>query len=176
MKLIYHGSPRQFSQFDYRMIGERGTSEGFGFYFTDSVDIAKQYAYQGYLYTAEFLGKKSLSTTRKTITVSALSRFLTQLHKMGSYLDNYGDSSYEGFHNVLRRAVNSIREYSDNDVDLIGSIINSYGGAEPVLRTLYQMFGYDYVKTKAEWTGNAYIYVLLVPEAFRVISVQPYRG
>lgn len=176
MVKVYHGSPYYFTEFDYSRMGQIGTSEGFGFYFTDNPQIALGYAFtqgnKGYLYTADFFGRKGLSPTRITLTVTDLKQFLTRIHRIGQYLDNYGDSNFEGFHNVLNRATKSLREYCDNDVDLIGSIINSYGSAEQVLRVLYHMFGYDHIKTRPEWVGESYIYVMLVPEAFRISGIK----
>ena len=32
--LAYHGSPQDFKEFSYEFMGNTGTAEGFGFYFT----------------------------------------------------------------------------------------------------------------------------------------------
>ena len=65
---LYHGSSNKFNKFDYSKIRTNGTSEGLGFYFTDSKEIASQYGDNGYLYTVKLNANKSLSDNEKTIS------------------------------------------------------------------------------------------------------------
>ncbi|MCY9738151.1 hypothetical protein M5X17_31150 [Paenibacillus alvei] len=176
--IVYHGSKVEFDRFDYAKIGENGTAEGFGFYFTSKKSIAENYAHKGYLYTVEFVGKKTLSSSFKTLTKDQLKKFLERLNETGEYLLNYGEIKYEGYYNVLQTAVNSEWEYNDNDVDLVSSICNAYGGKEEVLTELYDMFGYDHIQITAEW-GNSEdiencLFIATVNEAFKIISIEKF--
>ncbi|MCR8994610.1 hypothetical protein [Brevibacillus laterosporus] len=177
--IVYHGSAMKFDRFDYDKIGKNATAEGFGFYFTSKKSIAENYAHKGYLYTVEFMGKKSLSSTKKTITKNQLKKFLERLNETGEYLSNYGDIKYEGFNDVLQNAVELEWENSNNDVDLICSICNAYGGKEEVLTELYNMFGYDHIQVNAEW-GNSEdiencLFIATVNEAFKIINVEKFK-
>lgn len=173
MTVVYHGSKAKFDTFDYQTIGLNATSEGFGFYFTDSKQIAKGYGGEGYLYTVDFTGKKSLSSTTKTLTKAQLGKFLTRLDKTGQYLANFGDTAYEGLDKVLRKAVNSAYDINENDVEMIADICNVYGSKGEPLQELYALFGYDCIIVNAQWgKGPHTIYVALVHEAYTIIKVE----
>lgn len=170
--IVYHGSKNKFDKFDYDKVGTHATSEGFGFYFTDSKQIAEGYGFEGFLYTVEFTGKKSLSSAKKTITKAQLRKFLKRLDEMGQFLSNYGDTEYEGFNKVLNEAVNSVYNWADDDVEMICGICNAYGGKEDPLQELYKMFGFDSVVLKADWGKEHTIHIATVHEAYRIIQVE----
>lgn len=173
--IVYHGSPNYFNKFDYNRIGENGTSEGFGFYFTDKKHIAENYVGKGYLYTVQLTGKE-LSGTKLTITEKQFKQLATRLNDEEGYLSNFGEIEYEGFENVLQYAVDLEYDSSDNDAELIGGIINAYGSKENVLQAVYDMFGYGYVKDdNCNWgnsKGNQTVYVALVNEVINIVEIQ----
>lgn len=177
MTIVYHGSgsAEEFKQFDYLRIGKNGTSEGFGFYFTDSIKIAEGYAGGGCLYTVEFLGRKSLSFTKRTITKDQLSKYLKRLHEVdgGYFLSNWGDIAWDGFNKILNDATISLLESNENDVDLIGDIISTYGAKEEPLNELYKLLGYDSIVLPSEWGTEPHnIYIALVHEAYKIVEVE----
>jgi len=177
---VYHGSKSNFDQFNHDYIGANGTSEGIGFYFTDSKRIAEGYAEKGYLYTVEFNGKKSLSSTSKTITKSQLKKFLKILNTKRDYLSNYGDIEYEGLQKVLNEAVENEYNINDNDVDLICGICHGLGNSETCLTTLYNVLGYDSIVLDAIWglTKDGMtqrLYIALVNEAFNIVEVKKFN-
>ncbi|WP_145052710.1 hypothetical protein [Paenibacillus xylanexedens] len=176
MLTVYHGSPYKFDQFDPTKIGLRATSEGYGFYFTNNKFIASNYAAGGYLYTVSFDGKKSLSSTEKTITRPQLRRFLAKLHETsnGDFLDNFQEVAYHGMQKVLSYTTNLHYDYNDDDVDIIATICNAYGSKEP-LKILYEMLGYDHIKTLAEWSHDGeenMLYIALVNDVITIKSVE----
>jgi len=188
--IVYHGSPNKFNTFDYSCIGQNGTSEGIGFYCTDNKTIAEGYAkesrnngkYEGYLYTIEFNGKKSLSSTKRTITKSMLKKYLLTLQNNGiDYLSNYNDVEYYGVNKVLIEATEAENEASSNDVDLICSICHGSGNTEICLKTLYNTFGYDSIILQAEWginditKENQNLYIALVNEAIMIKNIENVR-
>ena len=42
-KILYHGSPKEFNEFDPSKVGERITSLGLGHYLTPDIELAKTY-------------------------------------------------------------------------------------------------------------------------------------
>ena len=177
MTIVYHGSKVQFDKFDHSFIGKNATAEGYGFYFTDIKEIAEAYAQNGFLYTVKFNGKKSLSSTKKTITKTQLKKIIEQLHRSHEcgYLWDYGDIGTQGYNSVLAEAINLEYNGNDNDVELIASICNVYGSKEP-LQILYNMFGYDHIKTVAEWNHGLdeeqTLYIALVNDIINIVDVK----
>lgn len=127
------------------------------------------------MYTVEFKGQKSLSSVKKTITKTELKRFLIHLDIIGKFLSNYGETDFEGYNKVLQTALDAEWNYSNNDVDLICSISNSFGSRETVLKELYKVFGYDHIAVTAEWGNHDDIanglFIATVNEAFNIIQV-----
>lgn len=173
--LVYHGSPNKFDKFDYNKIGENGTAEGFGFYFTDKKSIAENYAGSGYIYTVELKGKE-LSGTEMTITEKQFRKLALHLNKKGEYLSNFGEVAYDGLENVLRIAVETEYESSEDDAELIGGIINAYGDKEGVLQAAYKLLGYGFIKdNEPKWghsNGNQTVYVALANEVIEVHKIE----
>lgn len=174
--LVYHGSSNNFEKFDYSRIGTNGTTEGFGFYFTDKKHIAENYTNDnGYLYSVQLKGKE-LSGDELTITENQFRKLAVHLNDKNEYLSNFGDVNYEGLNAVLNEAVSCEYDNSNDDADLIGGVVNAYGNSQDVLQALYSMFGYGYIKdTDCAWgnsNGNQTVYVALVNEVIEIISVE----
>jgi hypothetical protein len=169
---IYHGSKHKFDLFDGSKIGTNGTLEGKGFYFTDEIRIAKGYAQDGYLYTAEFKGKKQLSGDKITIKKKELKNFLLELDKEMDYLSNWGEVAYTGIESLLEEAINGETSGVDNDIDLISSICNASGSTGRTLEILYEKLGYDSIITKGDWGGDQTIYIALVNEAVELLEIE----
>lgn len=169
---VYHGSPARFEKFDYSKIGTNGTSEGKGFYFTDSKRIAEGYGQDGYLYTVNFKGKKSLSSDALTITREELKKFLIELDKETDYLSNWGDVSFDGLEKVLDEAIRGEYDTSDNDVDLISGIANASGSMEASLTILHKLLGFDSIVMDAEWGNGQKIYIALIHDVIELVEVK----
>lgn len=170
--IVFHGSQQLFDTFDYGKIGLNGTSEGKGFYFTDSINVANHYGINGYLYTAEFNGKKSLSSDKKTITRQQLKKYLLALDEKTEYLSNWGDKDYEGLEKVLNEAVRGEYDQSDNDVDMISAISNTSGDMKTSLSLVYELLGYDSIMLDAEWGNGQRIYIALTNEIIDIVNVK----
>lgn len=175
--LVYHGSPNKFDKFDYNKIGENGTAEGYGFYFTDKKSIAENYTGNnaGYLYSVELQGKE-LSGTKLTITEKQFRKIAVHLNVKNDYLSNFGEVAYDGLENVLQLAVETEYNSSDDDAELIGGIINAYGDKEDVLQAVYKLLGYGYVvDDNPSWGQNEdgqTVYVALVNDIIKVVNVE----
>lgn len=168
---VYHGSKQLFDQFSYDKIGTNGTSEGQGFYFSDSEKIARGYGENGYLYTVEFSGSKSLSSDSKTITRKQLSIYLTELNKQVDYLSNWGEIELDGFEKVLKEAVEGEYDNTDNDVDMICAIANACDDMASSLTLLHNLFGYDCIICDAEW-GKQKLYIALVNDIIKIEKIE----
>jgi hypothetical protein len=173
-QVCLHGSPNSFREFSYEFLGTSGTSEGYGFYFTDSEKVASGYSSEGgQIYKAYLRIEKPLSSTRKTLTKAALSKFIKALDPTGdNYLSNYGDVSYEGYSKVLKDAVESEYDYTDNDVDLISGIINGSGMAHSELYAiLKQTTGHDgIIIGGASWGDGQSIYIVFSPNQIKSVD------
>ncbi|MHA1469019.1 MAG: ADP-ribosyltransferase-containing protein [Candidatus Asgardarchaeia archaeon] len=170
--IAYYGTPTDFQNFSYEFLGTNGTAEGFGFYFTSNKSIAEGYADGGILKKAILDIKKPLNFVRLSISKQNLAVFLRALDPTGEgYLSNWGESSYEGYQQVLNTAIEGEFSGSDNDVDLISGIIQAQGGdAESIYKVLKQTLGYDgIVVNRPSWGGNQVIYVVFDNSQIREI-------
>jgi len=160
--LAYHGSPKDFQNFSYEFLGDNGTSEGFGFYFTSNKSVAEGYSNGGFVKEVILDIKKPLSFNSLTISPQELKKFLTTLDPTGDgYLSNWGEVNYEGRNSVVATAVEGEMSGSDNDVDLISGIIQGSGrNAEFVNRTLKQTLGYDGIIVENPSWGDQVVYIV----------------
>jgi len=176
---VYHGSSSKFDEFSYKNMGKQGTSEGYGFYFTNKKSIAKGYYEKGGSLKEVYVDiKKPLSLTKKEITKPQLSKFIDEFDKSeramfddegGGYLDNWGDISHEGRKSVLEKAVDAEFNGSDNDVDMISGIINASGGApQDAYPVLKEVLGYDgIIEKNPSWGKGQTIKVAFSPDQIK---------
>lgn len=175
LKVLYHGTPNEFTQFNYDFIGSNGTALGKGFYLTDSRDIASGYVGEnGKIMELYANIEKPLSLTEKNITKAKYKKFVKAVDKAtgGDYLSNYGEVDYEGYNNVLSRALDDYT-YDDNDVDLIHNVFNVSGlGWEEGFRLLKKTLGYDgVVQHNFQGTGTT-VFVPTLPEQIKSVTNQ----
>ena len=171
---LYHGTKRKFDKFSLDYVGETGTSEGFGIYLTNSLDIASNYA-QPYIMAVEVKLENHISKETKMNLVQY--RMLVEtLQQHTDLLSNYGEVAYEGYAVVLERALDTYN-YCDNDIDLISELANSIGSKELVNRAMYNLFHVTHIiDDDPEWGKrrdvNHIIYVVLLPEFTRIVDIK----
>ena len=188
LKAVYHGSPKEFNEFSLSYLGTNGTAEGYGFYFTDKKSIAEGYSkgYEGQrrdgsngkLFEVYLDIKKPLSDKEVTMSRSQFKKFLIELNNQtdadGEPLDvlsNYGDVAWEGLNNVLNYAMEIEYDGSDNDVNLVHSIINGCGNMEVVFDVLRKTTGYDgIIVEEATWGEDQTIYIAFHPEQIKNVD------
>lgn len=169
--LVYHGSPNKFDKFSYDKIRTNGTMEGAGFYFTDNKEIAKGYGgNSGYLYTAKLNINKSLSNEKKTLTIKEVEDLIKALPEDADFLSNYGDVDYEGYNEVMERALDSEYKYADSDTEILGSIYNACGENQKVIELFYSELGYDSIIARPDW-GRQTIYIALTNDIIQISNV-----
>ena len=173
LKVLYHGTPNEFTQFNYDFIGSNGTALGKGFYLTDSKDIASGYTGENGKVMELYANiEKPLSLTEKTITKAQYKKFVKAVDTAtnGDYLTNYGEVDYDGYDKVLNSALEDY-QYDDNDVDLIHSVFNA-GGLEweDGFRLLKKTLGYDgVVQQDFNGTGST-VFVPTLPEQIKSVD------
>lgn len=173
--LVYHGSPNKFDTFSYDKIRANGTMEGPGFYFTDNKEVAKGYGNSGYLYTVELNINKSLSNEMKTLTKKEVKTLIEALPEDMDFLSNYGDVNYEGYEEVMERALDSEYSYADSDTDVLGSLYNACGENQNIIKLFYSELGYDSIIAKPDWGENQTVYVALTNDIIQIKDVTPIK-
>ena len=147
--VVYHGSNNEFTKFDTARIGSStGTSDGRGFYFTTDKDYAYSFGKGGNVLSVFLNIDNPLSLKEKTITKQQLFDIIKRIdekevaadgeHWLISNYANYYDVGIEG---AIREAAESEYPYSDNDVELVNSLISASGNFKDVVSSVYEVTG-----------------------------------
>lgn len=149
--VMFHGTPNTyFNVFDASHIGDNGSVMGEGFYFTASLEYAKDYKEKHGRVIATLLDiKKPLSRNKITISKNELKTFIQDV--VVKYKKNY----LQDFNGDIDSAVDYWFKNYDNDVDLIQKLHeNTLMFWEDFYSGLRDTIGYDGVIAwnKAEGT------------------------
>ena len=147
--VAYHGSNNEFTKFDTARIGSStGTSDGRGFYFTTDKDYANSFGKDGNVLSVFLNIDNPLSLKEKTITKRQLFDIIKRIdekevaadgeHWLISNYANYYDVGIDG---AIREAAESEYPYSDNDVELVNSLISASGNFKDVVSSVYEITG-----------------------------------
>lgn len=169
---VYHGTPNDFTQFSYDFIGSNGTALGKGFYLTDDINIADSYGKDGKVMELYVDIKKPLSLNSINISKNEYKKFIKAVDKKteGQFLSDYGEVEYEGYNNVLNRAIDSY-DYNENDVDLVHEVFNTAGLSwEEGFRLLKDTLGYDGVIEENFNGTDSKVYVPVLPEQIKNVD------
>ncbi len=169
-KPVYHGTPNQFDRFEMSKVGERGRTEGRGFYFTDKKDIAEK-AYtsipggggaspNGRVIEAYLDLKKPMTTTQRKVSEVQWRNLLDEIDKKNnSITDNYGS---------IDEAIKLHKETGSTDLDFLSELGNINVLNHQELNNLFtKITGYDGV-IKKEADGN--IFVAFSPDQIKTKS------
>ena len=178
LKVVYHGTPFDFTQFSYNYVGTNGTALGKGFYLTDDIDMAKGFTKDGKEPMQLYVNiTKPLSLDNKTISKQQFEKYIRAIGKTDEYyLTDYIDVDLVGFNQAVKAAVDGQYEYSDNDVDLIHGVLNtSTLDWEEGFRLLNEILGYDgvikhYDNAIDAAKGPSNVYVALFPEQIKNVN------
>jgi len=143
-KIFYHGTPYKFDEFDISKVGERGITEGRGFYFTDRPEVAKGYMNKpgekiipknGVVIEAYLDIKNPMSVSQRKITDNQLTKIVSELSKTNdSLIPSYGDS--------VKDVVDALKT-NDTDVDIISELGNVGVNAQEINNVVQKITGYD---------------------------------
>ncbi len=164
LKVVYHGTGSEFTEFSYDFIGRTGSADGRGFYFTDQEDKAMGYQKNGVNVMSGYLNiTKPLSISKLTLKSSEVKKLLSELDPTGDeILSNYdytgeGYPSKQWYNRTMRETVNTLLE-NESDADLLAEIANSGSDNETVLSTIRELLGYDgYIAENKYDDGNVYV-------------------
>ena len=171
--VVYHGSNNTFTEFDTIKIGSRtGTSDGRGFYFTTDKDYANSFGKDGNVLSVFLSIDNPLSLKEKTITKQQLFDIIKRIdekeftadgeHWLISIYGNYYENGIEG---TIREAVENEYPYSDNDVELVNSLISASGNSNLVFSSVYEITGKS---SEIVPKGNGSVhYVVTIPSKIK---------
>lgn len=174
LMVVYHGSGAEFNEFLHSKIGQTGSAEGRGFYFTDNAEFAKGYQYNGVALKQGYLNiSKPLSDSKKTLKRAEIKKLLETLDPTGDDIvinyDRMGGVGYPSrawYTRALNDTVNAVMEYSDTDSDMLAEIANSGAGNKKVLTTIRSLFGYDGYIVEGKYP-NTTVYVSFESNQFK---------
>jgi len=168
--VVYHGSEKVFDVFDDQFIGQTGTMEGNGFYFTPDIDKSKMFG--DTIYSVYLSIQKPLSWNRKTITKANLKKLINAVAREDEFfLSNYGDENDLGYQTVLNTATNMLYDYNNTDIDLVHDIFNSAGRDRNIFKILTKSLGYDGIFVPANDKGSRFdIWVAFYPGQIKTVK------
>ena len=147
--VVYHGSNNEFTKFDTARIGSStGTSDGRGFYFTTDKDYANSFGKDGNVLSVFLNIDNPLSLKEKTITKRQLFDIIKRIDEKEVaadgehwFISNYANYYDVGIDGAIREAAESEYPYSDNDVELVNSLISASGNFKDVVNSVYEITG-----------------------------------
>lgn len=135
LKVLYHGTPNDFTKFSYDKLGTNGTLLGKGFYLTDDINVAKAYASKGEKGKVMELYadiKKPLKWGEKSISKQQYKSFVESINEItnGTLFADYSGEYSEKGSTQYNSTLNDILmdyEYGGDDIDLVSGILNTTG-------------------------------------------------
>jgi hypothetical protein len=147
--VVYHGTKNEFDEFKSEYMGENGTALGQGFYFTSNENEAGGF---GNIVKAFYLNiRKPLSLDKLTLKSNQIMKLVDAIDKAQcekdpefgyGILSDFGDVDYEGRNVVLRKTTQMLLG-EENDVELVGGLINASGDYDLVVNVLRKVLGFD---------------------------------
>jgi hypothetical protein len=161
-KPLWHGT-RHMGDFDYKFnykyIGELGTSEGKGFYFTDNSKQAEGYG-DGTMDSVlqVFLNMRNpIIGESHNITKQQLTNLFQEINKLDpEAMSNYGDVETRGINAIISEAVKLEMDGENSDIDMLHSINNGIGlDWKTYFNLVEKTLGYDgYIEDFLKSTGE----------------------
>jgi hypothetical protein len=175
---VWHGGAPGFNVFDWSKIGQQGTSEGKGFYFTNDKSIAEGYArdHGGRLLQVYLKAGKPLSGQKITIKKDSLKKILLDVHNKSESIENwssplwdYGDIGYEPLSKVINDTAQNLLDFSESDVSLAGGLINSGADAQILYDAIYKQTGKTGIVESDAWGKKGHqVHVATSPSHIKV--------
>lgn len=177
LKTVYHGTGADFNTFSYDYMGQHGSMEGQGFYFTDSRSMAGGYQRDGGRVMEGYLNiRKPLSDSEVTLTKAQLKKLIQALDPTGDDVvlnyDPQGGMGYPSkawYNRSLAATVNAIFDSSDSDSEILADLANSGAGTEMVVKTAREVLGYDGYIVQGKY-DDADVYVAFESNQFKSVD------
>ena len=183
--VVYHGTNADFEAFDIKKIGESGTAHGYGFYFTNNIDVAKGYRKEGSgkVIPVYMVIKKPLLSDAKNFSVDELQRIINEatdieIERYSDEIDDYKSSSLSNYvdtHSNSREAsvksvAKTVFESSEKAVDQIKELSNIFGDKVIIPQSVRKVTGYDGIYVKDfEGKKGSDLYISWFPEQMKSV-------
>ena len=177
LKVVYHGSGAEFTEFSYAYMSTHGSMEGQGFYFTDNKTMAEGYQKNGAKLMQGYLDiKKPLSDSKVTLKRSELTKLIKAIDPTGDDVvlnyDPMGGKGYPSrawYNRSLSATVDAIYNSSDSDSEILADLANSGAGTEMVVRKAREVLGYDGYIVDDKY-DNTTVYVAFESNQFKNVD------
>lgn len=181
--VVYHGTATQFDKFDPKTIGRSGSSEGYGFYFTDASSIARGYVREGGNLIEAYLSiQNPMPHNRKNFNINEVSSILDRLvsieinmypNEIESYQDSFLSNMIDTYSTDKKGAIDEaarmIVDGNDSAVDQIAEISNIYGDKITPLKSVRDSLGFDGIYVKDFQEGEGDVYLSWFPEQIKSV-------
>lgn len=182
-KVLYHGSPYDFDQFNLDKVGENGTAQGRGIYLSPNKDLADMYASwksrpkSATLYEVQVKLDKPLSTDKMTVTKEQLSKIISKLDDQYGLLSSINDVDYFGRDAVKSEAMDLFSQ-NENDVDLINDLGSTLGDFKNTAKVFEEVGGYTHIVSENQTRMDDTVITVLNPDNLKILSkeeIDPYE-
>lgn len=182
MTTWYHGTTQEFADFDPQYIGIGNDQIGSGFYFTDNMETAERYTEgSGRVLTVD----PGVESPMPPLFRMARVQIRSLIESAPDYRDtlmNWGDIDFEGYGDVLSKAVSSYEGMMpDNEegdiVEMMNALSNDFwGGAEAeFLACVAKVTGKDGLIRTVAANGERHL-VAWLPERIKVLDEKVYES
>lgn len=189
-KVVYHGTNEDFNTFNIGKVGTNGTSEGYGFYFTDDRNTALGYQKegQGRVVEAYINMKKPIDVKQGNLKAKDMGNIIKKVvdaevnsdpENVGDYRDtflsNFVDTYSMTYEQAVAETARMLVEGNDTAVDQIAELSNVSGSKEATLAAVRDVTGYDGIKSEGfsgEGQGGGNIYIAWFPEQIKSVDNQ----
>ncbi len=177
LKVVYHGSAAQFTEFSADFMSQHGSAEGQGFYFTDYKPMAQGYEGKGGQLLEGYLDiKKPLSDSDVTLSKAEVKRLIQALDPTGDDLvlnyDSRGGMGYPSrawYNRSVEDTLRAVMSTSDSDSEILAELANGMGDPGKVLKTTRELLGYDGYIVDGKY-DNASVYVAFDSSQFKNVT------
>lgn len=177
LKVVYHGSAAQFTEFSADFMSQHGSAEGQGFYFTDYKPMAQGYEKNGGQLLEGYLDiKKPLSDSDVTLSEAEVKRLIRAIDPTGDDLvlnyDSRGGMGYPSrawYNRSVEDTLRAVMSTSESDSEILAELANSMGNPGKVLKTTRETLGYDGYIVEGKY-DDATVYVAFDSNQFKDVT------
>lgn len=188
---LFHGSGTAIDLFDYKFTNAGSDQLGSGFYFTNQMDTARQYAFRRRLPDEKKLGGEDspnvihahLAITNPmeadqvgpSLTATHVAAMIGYSACLETALENFGDVGYEGLAEVRKRAIAAYVTRPSTSRPLVRQLFDVANDFFPdnaagFNKAVFEVLGYDGV-IKTFDDGQVH-YVAFFPEQIQIVAVE----
>jgi hypothetical protein len=163
---LFHGTAADFDKFDLAYLGSGWGEQayGYGFYLSDSLEVAKDYAQGGYIYTVKVPDGRYLSY--EGISRTEVNRIAMDFYKYYTEENEYGREAYAGHEREFWEEQCKYILDAENGGDIYGDLAHLFGSDKETSEFLYKE-GYKGIKWVDKGNTN---YVIFNPKDLKILK------